>query len=323
MITTPTTFVVGAGASKVYKLPTAFQLWEEAYALNPNYPAYKLILAAEICTRDQLGYIFEDLRNHGTMSIDEFLFTRQDDPLTMKVGRALIAVLLVNHFHEVRSPELLGGEATDWLGYIIYKMQSGAPDCDAFVNGNTEVRFVTFNFDSVIEDRLEKAIRNLYRGTSEKCLVKAIEAMHCQIIHVHGRLKPPPARRLTFDQFHYPQDWVHWLQSAPSKIHLVMDDIDPDILAVAQEAVKRSEILCFLGFAYANDNLEKLDLPKARNLGLDGQYATRWIYGTAFGMRPGEKEPVTNKLTGAVPAVLGGESEGCRDFLRNHHIFRG
>ena len=102
-----------------------------------------------------------------------------------------------------------------------------------------------------------------------------------------------------------------------------MDDIDPNILADAQNAVKRSEILCFLGFAYASDNLEKLDLPNARNLGLDGQYTTRWIYGTAFGMRPGETTPVTNKLTGYIPAVLGDESEGCFDFLRNHHILRG
>ena len=322
MITTPTTFVVGAGASTDYGLPTSVDLRHEAHVLEPGYPAYKLLHMSNICNHKQLNDILEDLRNQGTSSIDEFLFARQGSEITMKVGRALIAVLLGNHFHEVRSPDLLGGEATDWLGYIINKMQSGAPNCDTFVNGNTEVRFVTFNFDSIIEDRLEKAIRNLYRGTSEKSLAEAIEAMHRQIIHVHGRLTPPPTRHLTFDVFDYPHEWIHWLQSAPSEIRVVMDDIEPEILAAVQQAVRRSDVLCFLGFAYAEDNLKKLDLPNSRHRRVDGRQDFRHIFGTAFGMRPGETASVQNIL-GGERAVLGGEKEHCIDFLRNHHIIRG
>ena len=323
MITTPTTFVVGAGASTDYGLPTSADLREEADFLRHRHPvAYKLILQAELCSPEQLNRIVDDLSNQGTSSIDEFLFARQDDPLTMKVGRALIALLLGRRLNEVKPPRSLGAGPTDWLGYIINKMQSGAPDCDAFVKGNTQVRFVTFNFDSIIEDRLEKAIRNLYRGTSEKSLAEAIEAMHRQIIHVHGRLIPPPTRRLTFDEFNYPREWVHWLQSAPSEIRVVMDDIDPDILAAALQAVRRSDVLCFLGFAYAEDNLKKLDLPNSRHRRVDGRQDFRHIFGTAFGMRPGETASVQSIL-GGERAVLGGEKEHCIDFLRNHHIIRG
>ena len=320
MITTPTTFVVGAGASKVYGLPTSAELRHEAHVLEPGSAAYKLILAAELCSIEQLNSILVDLRNQGTSSIDEFLFTRQQNEITMEVGRALIALLLGNHFHEVRSPDALGAETTDWLGYIINNMQSGAPNCDAFVQGNTEVRFVTFNFDSIIEDRLEKAIHNLYRGTAETQLSEAVDAIQRQIIHVHGRLTPPPTRRLTFGALENPHDWVRWLRSARSEIRVVMDQIEPNTLANAQEAVKRSEILCFLGFAYASDNLQKLDLPKAYDCGVDGKPSARWIYGTAFGMRPGETAPVIKKMP---IAELGGETEGCFDFLRNHHILRG
>ena len=320
MITTPTTFVVGAGASKVYGLPTSAELRREAYMLKPNDPAYKLCYLSNICENYQLVDILEDLRNQGTSSIDEFLFARQGSEITMKVGRALIALLLGRHFPNVRSPDALGSEDTDWLGYIINKMQSGAPDCDAFVNGNTEVRFVTFNFDSIIEDRLEKAIRNLYRGTAETELQAAVGAIHRQIIHVHGRLTPPPGVRWTLDAIYYPREWIPWLQSALSEIRVVMDQIEPNTLANAQEAVKRSQVLCFLGFAYASDNLQKLDLPKAYDRGVGGKPSARWIYGTAFDMRPGETAPVINKMP---RAELGGESEGCFDFLRNHHILRG
>ena len=91
-----------------------------------------------------------------------------------------------------------------------------------------------------------------------------------------------------------------------------MDQIERSTLVATQLAVRRSKILCFLGFAYANDNLERLHLPKSERLNY-GQ-----IYGTAFGMRPGETVLVSDKLR---YADLGGESEGCFYFLRNHRIF--
>ena len=321
LITTPTTFVVGAGASIDYRLPASVHLRQAAHKLNPEQPAYQLILKAKLCTPKQLNEILEDLRNQGTSSIDEFLFARQADEITMKVGRALIALLLGRHFPNVRSPDALRGSPQDWLGYIIDKMQSGAPNCVAFVKGNAEVRFVTFNFDSIIEDRLEKAIRNLY-SDSEAHLQKAVSAIHGQIIHVHGRLPHPPDSPLPEHDFNDWGEWITWLQTAQSEIRVVMDDIDPDILAAALQAVRRSDVLCFLGFAYAEDNLKKLDLPNSRHRRVDGSQDFRHIFGTAFGMRPGETASVQFML-GGDRAVLGGEKEHCIDFLRNHHIFRG
>ncbi len=316
MITTPTTFVVGAGASTDYGLPTSAELRAVAHSLKPGDTAYKLIIAAKLCTPEQLNTVLDDLRNQGTSSIDEFLFARQDDPLTMEVGRALIALLLGSRFSVVRSIDALRGSPQDWLGYIINKMQSGAPNCKAFVEGNTQVRFVTFNFDSIIEDRFEKAIRNLYRP-AEAHLQEAVNAIHGQIIHVHGRLPRPPKHELSFDH-----QWLDWLRYARSEIRVVMDQIEPEILAAALQAIKHSDVLCFLGFAYARDNLEKLDLPNSRHLRVDDSQGYRHIFGTAFGMRPGEIAPVQIML-GGERAVLGSEKEHCIDFLRNNHIFRG
>ncbi len=315
MITTPTTFVVGAGASTEYGLPTSADLREEAHNLRHWNPvAYQLILAAKLCTNEQLNTVLDDLRTQGTSSIDEFMFARQNDPLAMTVGRALIALLLGRKLVELNSPNSLGAGQTDWLGYIINKMQSGAPDCKAFVEGNTQVRFVTFNFDSIIEDRLEKAIRNLYRPT-EAHLHEAVNAIHRQIIHVHGRLPRPPEHEFRADH-----SWLDWLQSAQSKIRVVMDQIDPEILSAARQAVRRSHILCFLGFAYASDNLKKLGLPEVFHVGADGEWVNRNVFGTVFRMGKGEIASVMDKLVGA---ELGDGTERCLGFLRDHHIFRG
>ena len=326
MIRRPTTFVVGAGASNDYGLPTSVELRMEANSLTPQHRAYQLIHRNGLCTPAQLNEVLEDLRSQGTTSIDEFLFARQDDAITMKVGRALIALLLARYFLRVSSPDKLGG-SRDWLGYIIGKMQSGAPDCEAFARGNAEVRFVTFNFDSIIEDRLEKAIRNLYRGAAEAHFQKTVSAIHRQIIHVHGQLPPPPHSdsQLAFDgepvdPFANLSEWIEWLSSAPSQIRVVLDQIEDNILVATQRAVKRSEILCFLGFAYARDNLTRLGFPNAIDRGVDDEIVSRHIFGTAFRMRPGEAAWVADKLTSR--ALLGGESEECVDFLRNHYIFR-
>ena len=315
MITTPTTFVVGAGASNDYGLPTSAELRMEAARLNPHDTAYQLIHRNGLCSPGQLTDVLDDLRSQGTRSIDEFLFARQDDAVTMEVGRALIALLLANNFHKVKSPNGLGAGPLDWLGYIIEKMQSGAPDCEAFARGNAEVGFVTFNFDSIIEDRLEKAIRNLYRGVAEARLQETISAIHGQIIHVHGQLPPLP-----HSQLQILNEWIDWLSSAPSEIRVVLDQIEDNTLVATQRAVKRSEVLCFLGFAYAKDNLTRLDLPDAIGRGVDGKPVHRDVFGTAYRMRPGETASVKYRLANRVD--LGDESERCLDFLRNHYIFR-
>ena len=232
----------------------------------------------------------------------------------MKVGRALIALLLAKHFHTVTSPDALGGPR-DWLGYIIGKMRSGAPDCIAFARENVEVRFVTFNFDSIIEGRLEKAIRNLYRGAAEADLQETVSAIHGQIIHVHGQLPPLPHSQLQLSS-----EWIDWLSSAPSQIRVVLDQIEANTLVATQRAVKHSEVLCFLGFAYARNNLTRLGFPNAIDHGVDDDLVHRDIFGTAFDMRPGETASVKNRLANRVD--LGDESERCFDFLRNHNILR-
>jgi|KBSSwiStaDraftv2_1062776.scaffolds.fasta_scaffold2010894_1 hypothetical protein len=58
-----------------------------------------------------------------------------------------------------------------------------------FAEGNREVRLITFNFDSLIEQRLERDFQKLYPDNA----TLAIDAI--PVHHVHGRLPDCPARR--------------------------------------------------------------------------------------------------------------------------------
>jgi hypothetical protein len=55
-------------------------------------------------------------------------------------------------------------EEDDWLGEIIDQMSDRANCRRDFDAGNSEVRFITFNFDSIIEDRLNRACDSYTKG---------------------------------------------------------------------------------------------------------------------------------------------------------------
>lgn len=152
MIRTPTTFIVGAGASCDYGLPSGRQLRDLACELTPRSSVYQLIYQSGIATVGELNDVLEDLRQHLAPSIDTFLESRQDHQPTMRVGRALIAGLLGNIIGSIRNVRTFGDANApdcDWLNAVIEAMRAGAATWQTLAAGNTGVRFVTFNFDGI------------------------------------------------------------------------------------------------------------------------------------------------------------------------------
>jgi hypothetical protein len=62
MILTPTTFVIGAGASSPYGLPTGMQVKQRACALSQRSDMYQLILKDSSISMDTLDRFLEDLK---------------------------------------------------------------------------------------------------------------------------------------------------------------------------------------------------------------------------------------------------------------------
>lgn len=76
MITTPTTFVIGAGAGCPYGLPASDGLHRAARKLASSDDLYQMLL--EITNIDAVDFnsVLEDLRAHPAGSIDAFLESR-------------------------------------------------------------------------------------------------------------------------------------------------------------------------------------------------------------------------------------------------------
>jgi hypothetical protein len=260
MIRTPTTLVVGAGASHPYGLPTGDRLREKAVRLNPANPVYQLLVASlargRIGDGAKLNAVLEDLQQHPAPSIDEFLESRQGDPKTMKIGKMLIAALMGEFIY--KRSQGPAPQDKDWLGYLINRMRISASTPEEFAGGNAGVRFITFNFDSVIEDRLAHDLNAIYGGVDVKAAIGSFP-----VLHLHGKLPTipeAPMKQNAHGGFSPP--WIDWLDNAAAQVNVVLDDIGTHLIQGARNLISEARVLCFLGFAYNPQNLLRLSIPE-------------------------------------------------------------
>ena len=188
----------------------------------------------------------------------------------------------------------------DWLAAVIEEMWMGAPTFSDFLQNH--VRFVTFNFDAVIEEKINRAVRAIYRSAEVQ---QAQLEDKFRVIHVHGKL--PPIEGVS----------VEWMDPAASAINVVHDaNVNADEVAAALNAIRWANVICFLGFGYHKSNLQRLRLPDL----LAGREGTVHVFGSAKDLTQGEMERVQRRLNRQI--MLGDSTHGCRDFLAAFDVFR-
>lgn len=315
MIKKTITFVVGAGSSCSFGLPSGQDLVTRARSLTPESRVFRLLQECEF-DPGLLNQLVHELReDFSAASIDQFLDARQDRPEVVHAGRALIAGLLGaviatdNHDRPRMSDD-------DWLMLLLQKMRDGAGrSCSEFLDRNQGVRFVTFNFDSLIEERMLQAIRAMFPRATDAELDRAQAQL--EVVHVHGRLPPPPPVELEFEAKFggYPQ-WAGWLKAATPCVRVVFDDIEEAVVERARQAIRESRTVCFLGFAYSTENLHRL--------GVIGPMANGpLMVGSSFGLSRSDREQIKSRIGDAGgPALELGEGLRCRATLEHFPIFR-
>lgn len=320
-------FVVGAGAGVPYGFPTGARLnaaivgranlWEGgAAAVGARIP--------HLC--EAMGLDANKYRELRTMlqwasprSIDALLDTRGD---LLDTGKLAIAATLLPL--ERSTPNALFPSQGDWMGYL-FDRAIGA-DLDRAAE---TVSFVTFNYDRLLEHRLTQYVAAV-KGVG---LERAWElAQRIEVVHVYGQLGPySPVTE---------EGAVHWptldlgndaasvvlasderVRAAVEGISLVHERQDSTENVVrARRAVARASTLWFLGFGYDDTNLSRLSAT------LPTQTTGSPIYGSAFGMLPGETTNARNALTRHIDQQSGAIRAGrhqlvnadCLTALRTH-----
>ncbi len=254
MIEKPTVFVLGAGASRPYGFPTAFELnknicegvWNERYIEG--------LEEFNVDLKYQARELAERLAK-ATISIDRWLAGKPEKDLI--IGRYLIARALMELEDEgaFRRAYLAG---RDWYADLWDRLYSGSLEKLA---GN-QVTFITFNYDRSLEQALMIKMQNTTLKSPEECA--DMIALHIPIIHVHGQLGRLPWqthsewRELTPRPYETKCDLKTVFKCAGNiKIIGETDGKTPEY-AQARGALKKAKRIHFLGFGYNAENLQRL-----------------------------------------------------------------
>src|SRR2546422_10324367 len=97
-IRTPTTFVIGAGASCAWRLPTGQGLKQKVVSLTPNDDVLQFVYSA---LHQQIGpaevnRFRDELKEHPEDSIDSFLQNRRSQPKPLLIVKMLMAGALAD-----------------------------------------------------------------------------------------------------------------------------------------------------------------------------------------------------------------------------------
>nr|WP_321254370.1 hypothetical protein [uncultured Ruegeria sp.] len=307
------TFVVGAGASAEFGLPTGGQLvnkierickisaddfgrfesgdrifWN-AFSQFPRSdgeswkPAFLADVASNI--RQNMGL---------APSIDNFLDTHQAKEGWAEVGKLAIARTILeseasselwfdtnNSYNRPRFAQLPENWLTELFRVLV--AQKGEQE---FCAALSSCRFITFNYDSVIEQFFHQAIKSYFNVTSAKADEICAETLN--IVHVYGSLGPVTCTDATsFGNWKEP----NYVARASTHLKTFTEGVaEPKEILKAKRWLKDTDVLCFLGFGFLPLNLQALGTEI-----YDG-YSHKDVFGTIKGIPPANLEIAFNVL---------------------------
>jgi len=298
MITDKTVFILGAGASAPYGYPTGLGLRKWLRESLPQTANNEFRIQQRLKEPERKA-LLDDLRKfideYGNTDqgvfIDLFLSRRQE---FLDIGKwAIIAAIFYHELNsqygdDIKSPDY------DWMSILFRNMNSDIKDNSYNRISENNISFISFNYDRSLEYCLHRSIcRNF--GASEEDAAQIIGDI--PIIHMYGRISP-----------------MSWEDSSGIKFRPALDKVDPSILSKniqvmysdrttkatkkAMGLIEDAKFLYFLGFGYAEDNLNAIGIPQRLNqdhiIKGTGYKISNRILGRANRVIRGDKIPSNN-----------------------------
>lgn len=309
MIDTPTVFILGAGASKPYGYPTGKKLREYICNTMPNVIEIYLYRGENSLNNNETNYtikraqkLAEVFSSSSTSSIDLFLSRNTDFEA---IGKLAIIVSMFEAEAKSGFNEASENPEQDWYFYLYNRMTStltSPDDLDSYKRN--KVTFVTFNYDRSLEHYFNESFYNSFYDSISSSPPLETDVFPFEIIHVYGQFAPLPwqvergGHLYGIDRAN--NAYKVLAKSLTDNIGVIYDRTDDDITDKAKNIISEAKRVFFLGFGFAEENLELLGLPG--NLNLEHE-----IYGTAFGMTDKEigklKDLIFNGMGGNKPTI--------------------
>jgi len=282
MIKEKTVFILGAGASVPYGYPTGAELRLEICDEHPDRLEKCIAKGIDtaMITRNiqQAKSLAEKFEKSSTESIDLFLARNREFSET---GKLAIVLTLLHYEKESKFRERVSIPKQDWYSHLFTKMTESLTEPDGYKNfGGNNISFITFNYDRSLEYILHESLKYSFLLAKDSEIVEQLREI--TISHVYGKIddlpwEKPGSTSYLNAQTNYPlgtshvHDYVKLMENIQT-IHERKEKDRSEILKQISEATR----VFFLGFGYAQENLEILEFKKALT-------EKHKVYGTAFG----------------------------------------
>jgi hypothetical protein len=261
MITKPTVFILGAGASQPYGFPLGSGLTNMIRAMEQLPDKLRDYLVYVGYTEDAARAKWEDFYNafcdSDHDSLDAFIHDRKEFD---HIGKAAMAFRLL----ELENPNKFKERGhTTWYKELFRCLEPEGETSGILDYSHNKVSFVTFNYDRSLEAYLTKTL-TARNGSGNRYDVEAVLA-NMPVIHVYGSLGN--LRGLGDDAQPYANGQSpQAIKRAVESIHLATGprDTTPE-LTQAHNKFKEAERIFILGFGFNAQNVERLQLDRFAN----------------------------------------------------------
>ena len=288
MIDVPTLLIMGAGASKPYGYPTGAELRTE---IVTNFCSrLQELFESDSSTKEhekkkhlrEAGAFIDVFDKSSVESIDKFLAL---NPFYSYYGKIAITLCILEKEKSSQFREALGPSAysQDWYKLLFNRMITSFNKSDDFNHfRENKISFITFNYDRSFEHFLYESFLHAFwekRHEFEPSLNKSNchEYIPFPLVHVYGQVD----ELLWHGGRNYKEAFdFQTILKLSNGIRVIGERAD-HLKDEVSKLISKSKRIFFLGFGYADDNLEAVGLP--------GNVNENWeIFGTAKGMT--EKE---------------------------------
>ncbi|MFO0782079.1 MAG: hypothetical protein U0636_00155 [Phycisphaerales bacterium] len=256
MITKPTLFILGAGASAPFSLPIGVDLMADLEMRLGSQTETVLLLERAGFSREKIQELHDAITGGFRDTIDDLLDRRRS--LT-DVGKAAIAAALLDREHPTALRGVRGG---NWVGDLLRRMHNK----DATELLDAPVAFVTFNYDRCVEFALCNTLANRHDGMSLEQAATALRASKLWPLHLRGHLGLPIGTGPDLVPFKAGPPSYEEVMAAAKNLRLLHEqhDGDKEVVTRTEELAKWAEQIFVLGFGYAESNIALLSLGHVR-----------------------------------------------------------
>ncbi|MAM37259.1 MAG: hypothetical protein CL949_01845 [Erythrobacter sp.] len=350
MLSKPTTFILGAGASCDFQFPTGdglqdrimghLQLGTNARQFSSEKMWKALIpLFQGNGWSQRAGVLAGAARRISkgmpiAASIDNFLHTHQGDEDVVLMGKIAIALSIIEA--EADSPLAIKGQADQrvhplttehyrksWYHPFMRMLTMGTQSNDPHALCRN-LRFVVFNYDRCLELVLLHTLQGYYGLNADDA--QAVFA-DIEIIHPYGSIG-----KLTSSQGGgVPFGYQHAdILDVASGIKTFTESVDEQIVSQARAAVEQADTLVFLGFGFLPQNMDLLrprETPQALR-----------VHATTFGVSASDRFVIHEQLrhfvkapnsigrfefvttTSSHDSLIDVDNGVCRELIENHRM---